>query len=76
MLAIGIYYDNAFTASIEVDSDNPQICADALAKHNDNGYPDEILLVKSATETFIGQFNSGNPSGHALRADEFLNKDE
>jgi len=57
MLAIGMYYENmpCFTASIGVTSKNPQKIADALAKHNDNGYPDEILLIKN--DNVIGRFN-------------------
>lgn len=44
-LAIGIKFDDGLTWSIDTDENDPQTIADALAKHNSNGTPDEILLI-------------------------------
>ena len=53
MLFIGIYFNECFSASIGQEKlvgidarRSPQRVADALAKHNCNGYPDEILVVQ------------------------------
>jgi len=72
MLAIGIYFEQCFTTSIGIDSKNPQKCALALAKHNGNGYPDEILLVEN--DIVIGHFHSNCGAGDEeglVRKNEF-----
>lgn len=52
-LAIGVYYEEnapdgtGFTASIAVDTDEQQEVINAVAAHNENGVPNEILLVQN-----------------------------
>ena len=61
MLAIAVYFEgldgNPFTASIGTTAKDPKKLAKQLANHNENGIPDEILLVKN--DLVIGHFNIG-----------------
>jgi len=64
MLAIGVIYEQGFTWSIGATAKSlgssfqePQTIADALAEHNDNGYPDEIILVDK--DSVVGHWNLG-----------------
>ena len=46
-LAIGIAWEDGSTWSINTGERTPQKVADALAEHNGNGSPDEILLIQN-----------------------------
>lgn len=68
MLAIGIYYENGFSASLLAPSVDPQKCADALAIHNDNGIPDEILLIER--DEVVGHWTFGHEYADTPITDE------
>jgi len=78
MLAIGIYYDEAggqtYTTSVLAPSLDPQKCADALAIHNDNGYPNEILLVKN--DIIVEDFTLGHEYNEAKDVEDFAQQVE
>lgn len=57
MLAIGIYYEQGFTASVGVLAHDAVVVAGLLSLHNNNGLPDEILLVHN--DEVVEHWNKG-----------------
>lgn len=46
-LAIGINHERGDSWSIGVDTNEMEIVVKQLTAHNDNGHPDEVLLVRN-----------------------------